>query len=108
MPFINFAPVIFISALNGRGLNKIIPLVKEIYINRNKRIATNILNRLMRDVLAFDRLPSDKKGRALKVYYCVQAENVPPTFIFFVNDPALVNNSFENHVKNKIRELENF
>ncbi len=108
MPFINFAPIIFISALNGRGLNKIIPLVKEIYINRNKRIATNILNRLMRDVLAFDRLPSDKRGRALKVYYCVQAENVPPTFIFFVNDPALVNNSFENHVKNKIRELENF
>ena len=108
MPFLNFAPVIFASALNGRGVNKIIQTVLTVNQNRQKRIPTNILNRLMRDVLAFDRLPSDKKGRALKVYYCSQAESEPPTFIFFVNNPALVNNGFENHVKNKIRELEDF
>ena len=62
----------------------------------------------MRDILAFDRLPSDRKGRTLKVYYCSQAEGVPPTFIFFVNNPSLVNTGFENHVKNKLRELEDF
>ena len=108
MPFLNFAPVIFASALNGRGVNKIIQTVLTVNQNRQKRIPTNILNRLMRDVLAFDRLPSDKKGRALKVYYCSQAESEPPTFIFFVNNPGLVNSSFENHVKNKLRELEDF
>ena len=106
MPFLNFAPVIFASALNGRGITKIIQTVLTVNENRQKRIATNVLNRLMRDVLAFDRLPSDKKGRALKVYYCSQADTEPPTFIFFVNKPELVNTSFENHVKNKIRELE--
>ena len=108
MPFLNFAPIIFASALNGRGVNKIIQTVLTVNENRKKRIPTNILNRLMRDVLAFDRLPSDKKGRALKVYYCSQAESEPPTFIFFVNNPGLVNSSFENHVKNKLRELEDF
>ncbi len=108
MPFLNFAPVIFASALNGRGITKIIQTVLTVNENRQKRIATNVLNRLMRDVLAFDRLPSDKKGRALKVYYCSQADTEPPTFIFFVNKPELVNTSFENHVKNKIRELEDF
>ena len=108
MPFLNFAPVIFASALNGRGINKIVQTVMTVNENRKKRIPTNILNRLMRDVLAFDRLPSDKKGRALKVYYCSQAESEPPTFIFFVNNPGLVNSSFENHVKNKLRELEDF
>ena len=108
MPFLNFAPVIFASALNGRGITKIIQTVLTVNENRKKRIATNVLNRLMRDVLAFDRLPSDKKGRALKVYYCSQADTEPPTFIFFVNKPELVNTSFENHVKNKIRELEDF
>ncbi|MBQ7577777.1 MAG: ribosome biogenesis GTPase Der [Synergistaceae bacterium] len=108
MPFLNFAPIIFASALNGRGINKIIQTVMAVNENRKKRIPTNILNRLMRDVLAFDRLPSDKKGRALKVYYCSQAESEPPTFIFFVNNPGLVNSSFENHVKNKLRELEDF
>lgn len=108
MPFLSYAPVIFASALNGRGLQKIIDAVKTVNVNRKKRIPTNLLNRLMRDVLAFDRLPSDRKGRSLKVYYCSQAENEPPTFIFFVNNPELVNSGFENHVKNKLRELEDF
>ncbi len=108
MPFVNYAPVVFASALNGRGIGKILEAVKTVYTNRKKRIPTNMLNRLMRDVLAFDRLPSDRKGRSLKVYYCSQAESEPPTFIFFVNSPDLVNSSFENHVKNKLRELEDF
>ena len=108
MPFLSYAPVIFASALSGRGLEKIIQAVLTVNDNRKKRIPTNLLNRLMRDVLAFDRLPSDRKGRALKVYYCSQADALPPTFIFFVNKPELVNTSFENHVKNKLRELEDF
>ena len=108
MPFLSYAPIIFSSALSGRGVGKILQSVITISNNRKKHIATNQLNRLMRDVLAFDRLPSDRKGRTLKVYYCSQAEGEPPTFIFFVNNPSLVNNGFENHVKNKIRELEDF
>lgn len=108
MPFLSYAPVVFASALNGRGVQKIVQAVLTVNKNRQKRIPTNILNRLMRDVLAFDRLPSDRKGRALKVYYCSQAESEPPTFIFFVNSPELVNSGFENHVKNKLRELEDF
>ena len=108
MPFVNYAPVIFSSALSGRGIGKILQSAIEISENRKKHIPTNLLNRLMRDVLAFDRLPSDRKGRSLKVYYCSQAEGEPPTFIFFVNNPELVNTGFENHVKNKIRELEDF
>ncbi|MBQ7155772.1 MAG: ribosome biogenesis GTPase Der [Synergistaceae bacterium] len=108
MPFLSYAPVVFASALSGRGVQKILEAVRSVYANRQKRIPTNMLNRLMRDVLAFDRLPSDKKGRSLKVYYCSQAENEPPTFIFFVNNPELVNTGFENHVKNKLRELEDF
>ena len=108
MPFLNFAPVIFASALNGRGLNKIIQTVLTVHENRQKRIPTNILNRLMRDVLAFDRLPSNKKGRTLKIYYASQAEIQPPTFVFFVNEPEIVTSSFEGHVKNEIRKLEDF
>ena len=108
MPFLSYAPIIFSSALSGRGVGKILQSAITVSKNRKKHIATNQLNRLMRDVLAFDRLPSDRKGRTLKVYYCSQAEGVPPTFIFFVNNPGLVNMGFENHVKNKIRELEDF
>lgn len=108
MPFVNWAPVIFASALTGRSTQKIAPLVKTVYENRKNRIATNTLNKLMRDVLAFDRLPSNKKGRTLKIYYCSQVDAEPPTFIFFVNEPEIVNNAFENHVRNELRNLADF
>ena len=108
MPFVNWAPVIFASALTGRSTQKFAPLVKTVYENRKNRIATNTLNKLMRDVLAFDRLPSNKKGRTLKIYYCSQVDAEPPTFIFFVNEPEIVNNAFENHVRNELRNLADF
>ena len=75
---------------------------------RRRRIPTNVLNRLMRDVLAFDRLPSNRRGRSLRIYYCSQADTEPPTFIFFVNEPDIVNTAFENHVRNELRRLQDF
>ena len=108
MPFLSWAPVLFASALNGRGVHKISQTVMSVLENRRRRIPTNALNRLMRDVLAFDRLPSDKKGRALRIYYCSQAEIEPPTFVFFVNEPSIVSSSFENHVRNELRSLGDF
>ena len=108
MPFVSYAPILLTSALTGRGVQKVLDALLTVNVNRGKRIPTSGLNRLMRDVLAFDRLPSDRKGKTLKVYYCSQAEVNPPTFIFFVNNPELVSSSFDNHVVNKLRTLEDF
>ncbi|MBQ3447745.1 MAG: ribosome biogenesis GTPase Der, partial [Synergistaceae bacterium] len=108
MPFVSYAPILLTSALTGRGVQKVLDALLAVNVNRGKRIPTSGLNRLMRDVLAFDRLPSDRKGKTLKVYYCSQAEVNPPTFIFFVNNPELVSSSFDNHVVNKLRTLEDF
>ncbi|GAB1399217.1 ribosome biogenesis GTPase Der [Aminivibrio sp.] len=108
MVFLSFAPAHFISALTGRGLQKIPKAIGAIAENRRRRIGTTILNRLVRDILAFDRLPTDKKGRAFKIFYVTQADIAPPTFIFFVNYPDLAISSFENHMEKEIRGLENF
>ncbi len=108
MVFLSFAPVHFISALTGRGLQKIPKAIEAIAENRRRRIGTTLLNRLVRDILAFDRLPTDKKGRAFKIFYVTQADVAPPTFIFFVNYPDLALPSFENHMEKEIRGLENF
>ncbi|MBQ9564730.1 MAG: ribosome biogenesis GTPase Der [Synergistaceae bacterium] len=108
MPFLNWAPILFTSAKNGRGVQRIAETVLAVRENRRHRIPTNVLNRMMRDVLAFDRLPSDRKGRALRVYYCSQAEVEPPTFVFFVNDPSIINSAFENHVRHELRALADF
>lgn len=108
MPFLPWAPILFASALNGRGVGKIAQAAIGVFENRRRRIPTNALNRLMRDVLAFDRLPSSKRGKALKIYYCLQSGVEPPTFVFFVNDPGIVDTAFENHVRKELRALEDF
>jgi GTP-binding protein len=108
MPFLTWAPILFISALNGRGVQKIAAAAASVFENRGRRIPTNVLNRLMRDVLAFDRLPSNKRGKSLKIYYCLQSSVEPPTFVFFVNDPDIVDTAFANHVQKELRTLEEF
>ena len=108
LPFLTWAPILFISALNGRGVGKIAQAAVNVFENRRRRIPTNALNRLMRDVLAFDRLPSGRRGKALRIYYCLQSGVEPPTFVFFVNDPGIVDTAFENHVKKELRALEDF
>ena len=108
MVFVNWAPIAFTCALTGRGLNKLGEEINQIYLNRQKRIPTSVLNRLMRDVLAFDHFPSDKRGRSLKIYYCLQPDIEPPTFLFFVNKPEIADNAFTNHIKKELRTLEDF
>ena len=108
MPFLSWAPILFTSAKSGRGLQRIAQTVLAVRKARRRRIPTNVLNRLMRDVLAFDRLPSNRRGRSLRIYYCSQADTEPPTFIFFVNEPDIVNTAFENHVRNELRRLQDF
>jgi GTP-binding protein len=105
MPFLAWAPILFVSALNGRGVGKIAEAAVKVFENRRHRIPTNALNRLMRDILAFDRLPSNKRGKALKVYYCLQSDIEPPTFVFFVNDPEIADSAFENHIHKELRTL---
>lgn len=102
------APALFTSALTGRNIHKLLDLVVGVWQRRQNRFPTRVLNQLVRDMLAFERLPSDGKGRLLRIYYCAQAEGLPPTFVFFVNDPAIVTKAFQNHMAKKIRELGDF
>ena len=108
MVFLHYAPILFVSALTGRGMNKLPDAIVRVEENRERRIGTTLLNRLVRDVLAFDSLPASRKGKALKMYYCTQAGVKPPTFVFFVNDSELASKSFENHIEKELRGLGEF
>jgi GTP-binding protein len=106
--FASHAPVIFVSALTGRGISKIAPLISSVDENRRRRVPTPELNRLVREVLAFERMPGDGRGRSLKIYYCVQAQGTPPMFVFFVNDAKLASKPFERRAENIIRKMADF
>lgn len=108
LPFASHAPVVFLSALNGRGLSKLTRYIVAVDENRRRRIVTSELNRLVREVLVFERMPGDGRGRYLKVSFCTQAEGSPPAFVFFVNDEKLVSRPFERRLENLLRRMADF
>ena len=108
LPFAKHAPRVFISALSGRSLHKLPELILKVEEKRRRRIQTSELNRLVKEVLIFERMPGDGKGHNLKIYYCTQADGAPPAFIFFVNDSELCSKSFKRHLENCIREMADY
>ncbi len=108
MPFVDFAPVLFMSGLTGRGVHKLPEAILNVQSNRDRRMESSRLNVLMRDVLSFERMPIGSRGNALRIKSCSQVAANPPVFVFMVNDPSIVTKSFERHVLNKIRELDDF
>ena len=101
--FMQYAPTIYISALTGQRVTKIIELVDFVAEQNSTRLATATLNTLLREWLHLNPPPTDK-GRRLKVLYVTQVGVKPPTFVFFVNDPELMHFSYRRYLENQIRE----
>ena len=108
LPFASHAPRLFMSALTKRGISRLNQHILAVDENRRRRISTSELNRLVREVLVFERMPSDGRGRYLKISFCTQADGAPPAFVFFVNDNKLVTKPFERRLENILRKMANF
>ena len=102
-PFLDYVPLLFISAKTKQRLGKIFPAVQEAYEFTNKRIATNLLNKVILEALSLNPPPS-QKGKRLRIYYSTQASVAPPTFILFVNNKDILSQSYEKYIENKLRE----
>lgn len=105
--FMDYVPVLFISALTGQRVHQVLPLALEVYEARLERIPTSVLNRAVRNAV-MQHSPPSKAGRRLKFYYATQAAVDPPTFVFFVNDPRLAHFSYQRYLENQIRRLNPF
>ncbi len=103
LKFMDYVPVLFISALTGQRVHKVIPTALEVEGERHVRLTTHELNKLVQEAI-FRHSPPSIRGRRLKVYFVTQEKKPPPTFIFFVNDPKLVHFSYERYLENRIRE----
>ncbi|MCC6484699.1 MAG: ribosome biogenesis GTPase Der [Armatimonadetes bacterium] len=101
MPFLDYAPIAFISALRGTGLDAVIDASMVSYDNYNRRIQTGELNRLLHEWT--DARPYSRKGRELKVYYGTMSRVRPPTITLFVNDPQLFHFSYRRYLLNRFR-----
>lgn len=104
LKFLDYVPVLFISAMTKQRIAKVIPEALRVVEARRHRLSTSDVNQVISE--AYDRIsPPTRGGRALRLYYATQAETEPPTFIVFVNDPKLVHFSYERYLENRIREF---
>jgi len=99
---LDYAPVVFISALSGQRVIKLVEQAMAVDASRRMRIGTAELNRLVADLQAKHTL--SRSGRPLKIKYATQVGVAPPHIVFFVNDAELVHFSYERYVTNQIRE----
>lgn len=103
LPFINYAPMVFISAKTGQRVDKLLDLISVVNNNYNHRIQTGVLNDILNRAVLMNQPPSDK-GRRGKLYYGTQASVRPPKFVLHVNDKELFHFSYVRYLENQIRE----
>ena len=103
LPFMSYAPTVFISVLTGQRVDNVMVMAKSIAETRAMRIPTGQLNSLIADATMMKQPPSDK-GRRLKIYYVTQVAVKPPLFSFQINKRELMHFSYARYLENKIRE----
>lgn len=105
--YLDYAPIIFVSALTKQRLNKLPKLIETVSMNQNLRIPSALLNDVVMDAVAINPTPTDK-GKRLKIFYATQVAVKPPTFVIFVNEEELMHFSYARFLENQIRKAFTF
>ena len=105
--FMRWVPTVFISALTGQRVHRVLDEAFAVEAERQKRIPTGRLNEVVERAVT-EHPPQTHKGKQLRVYYATQPSVAPPTFIFFVNDPNLVHFAYERFLENTLRDAFGF
>jgi GTPase len=102
LKYLDYAPVVFISALQGQRIERLIETVLEVAHAREQRVTTGEMNRFL-ETLHLDRVPNPVRP-PLRLYYLTQARSAPPTFVAFTNQRGPLYFSVERYLENRIRE----
>lgn len=103
LPFLHYAPTIYVSAKTRQRMHKILELVDFVAEQNSNRINTSVFNEVLNEATLLNPPPGDK-GRRLKVLYGTQIKTKPPTFLIFVNEPELLHFSYLRYLENQIRK----
>ncbi len=106
-PFLSNYPMLFVSAKTKQRLVNIYKTAKDVWAQCTKRLSTSILNKILLEALAMNP-PATKKGKKLRILYATQIRTAPPSFIMFVNNEDLVQDSYKRYLENKLREAAGF
>jgi GTP-binding protein len=106
LKFLNYAPIVFVSAHTGKGTERIFPLLEQVAVERRKRISTSAMNRFI-ETVDFERASVPMRSR-VKILYMTQASVAPPTFVLFTNRAVKLHFSYQRFLENQIRKAFGF
>ncbi len=106
-PFLDFAPIVSISAKTGQRVERVLELAVDIWAERRRRVPTAELNRVVTEAVRRQE-PPPTKGRRPKLFYATQATVAPPTFVFFARDADAVHFSYQRYLENQLRDAFGF
>lgn len=107
LKFMDYAPVLFLSALTGQRVHTVLEWVNKVWAQCTKRVPTGLLNDVLADAQAAMQPPSTG-GRRLKIYYATQQAVCPPAFVLFVNDETLMHFAYQRYLENYFRKTFGF
>jgi GTP-binding protein len=102
-PFLKWVPVVFMSAITGQRVQRILPQILEVHAERNRRIPTHEVNEVVRELVTRAR-PPHAQGRAVKILYATQVSTSPPTFVLWSNLPEALSDSYIRYLQNGFRD----
>lgn len=107
LAYMSYAPRVFISALTGQRITRMLEMIQMVHENHALRISTGLLNDVLIEATAMQQPPADK-GRQLKIYYMTQVSVKPPTFVIFCNEKELFHFSYRRYIENQLRSAFGF
>ena len=105
--FLDYAPIVYVSALQGRRLNTLFEALNLVHEAYHTRVKTSLLNDVLQEAQVMNQAPDFNGGR-LKIYYATQFLSDPPTITLVVNDPNFMHFSYQRYLENRLRETFNF
>ena len=102
--FVEWAEMIFVSALTGKRVDKIIDLIDNAAIEYQRRVTTSVINEVLEEAIGWNSPPTNRQGRQGKIYYGTQVTSKPPTIALFVNDPKRFSDNYRRYIQSQFRQ----
>ena len=102
--FMEWAQMIFISAMTGQRVNKILDLVDAAAESHRRRVTTSVINEVLEEAVSWHSPPTNRQGKQGRIYYGTQVSSQPPTIALFVNDPKRFNDNYRRYIDRQFRE----
>ena len=99
-----WAQVVFVSAMTGQRVNKILDLVDLAAESHRRRVTTSVINEVLEEAVSWHSPPTSRQGKQGRIYYGTQVSSQPPTIALFVNDPKRFNDNYRRYIDRQFRD----